>query len=92
MLGVQNNNKDEIHMRVNIQNCVKMTVKTFYFPSMRNIIFEVIYQMLLSKEQALTFDQDAIASLVENINLYGMSVEKFRRMLKMMLSKFMLIN
>lgn len=39
ILGVQNNNKDEIHLRINIQNCTKLTVKTFYFPSMKNMIF-----------------------------------------------------
>mmetsp|Transcript_44452 Transcript_44452/g.43120 ORF Transcript_44452/g.43120 Transcript_44452/m.43120 type:complete len:85 (+) Transcript_44452:118-372(+) len=46
MLGVQNNNKDEIHQRISIKNCVKLSIKTFYFPSMKNIIFEVIYDIL----------------------------------------------
>ena len=39
ILGVQNNNKEEIHLRINIQNCTKLTVKNFYFPSMKQIIF-----------------------------------------------------
>lgn len=43
MIGVQNNNTDEFHMRIKIQNAVKMTVKKFQFPCMKNIIFEVIY-------------------------------------------------
>jgi len=38
MLGVQNNNRDEVYLRINIQNCTKLTIKTFYFPSMKNII------------------------------------------------------
>ena len=50
VLGVQNNNKDEVHLRINIQNCTNLTMKTFYFPSMKNIIFEVINIMLLTKE------------------------------------------
>ena len=56
VLGVQNNNKDDVHLRINIRNCTKLTMKTFYFPSMKNIIFQVINKMLLSKEQHLTFD------------------------------------
>lgn len=39
ILGVQNNNKEEIHLRINIQNCTKLTVKNFFFPSMKQIIF-----------------------------------------------------
>lgn len=35
ILGVQNNNKEEIHLRINIQNCTKLTVKNFFFPSMK---------------------------------------------------------
>ncbi len=38
MLGVQNNNRDEVYLRINMQNCTKLTIKTFYFPSMKNII------------------------------------------------------
>lgn len=55
MLGVQNNNRDEVHLRINISNCTKLTIKTFYFPSMKNIIFEVINKMLLSRDNLLTF-------------------------------------
>ena len=64
MLGVQNNNREEIHLRVSIQNCVKLTIKTFYFPSMKNIIFEVIYKLLLSKTNILTFEPKVIQSIV----------------------------
>jgi len=42
MLGVQNNNRDEVYLRINMQNCTKLTIKTFYFPSMKNIILQVI--------------------------------------------------
>lgn len=50
ILGVQNNNKDELHLRVSIQNCVKLTIKSFHFRSMKDIIFEIIQRLLLSKE------------------------------------------
>lgn len=42
MLGVQNNSRDEVYLRINMQNCTKLTIKTFYFPSMKNIILQVI--------------------------------------------------
>ena len=67
-------------------------MKTFYFPSMKNIIFEVINIMLLTKEQPLTFDQDVICSLIEQLNLFGMSVEKFKRILKLIIAEFVHSN
>ena len=87
MLGVQNNCKEEIHLRVSIQNCVKLAIKTFYFPSMKNIIFEVIYKMLQTTKNVLCFEPKVICSLIETINLFGMSVEKFKRILKVLLSE-----
>jgi hypothetical protein len=60
MLGVQNNNKEEIHLRVNIQNCVKLVIKTFHTPSMKNIIFEVIFKMLLSTDNLICFEPEVI--------------------------------
>ena len=92
MLGVQNNNKDEIHQRINIQNCVKLAIKTFYFPSMKNIIFEVIYNIFLTKEMPIIYANSVVANLVESINLYGISIEKFKRILKMLLSSFFYDN
>ena len=91
MLGVQNNSRDEVHLRINIQNCTKLTIKTFYFPSMKNIIFEVINVMLLTKTSPsallmpLSFSQKAIENLIEMINMYGMSIDKFKRTLRLML-------
>lgn len=92
ILGVQNNNKEEIHLRVSIQNCVKLVIKTFYTPSMKNIIFEVIYKMLLSPENVLMFESSVIQSFIQTINLFGMSVDKFRRMLKVLISQHMFEN
>ena len=82
MLGVQNNSKEEVHLRVNIQNCVKLVVKTFHSPSMKNIIFEVIYRMLFSTDNFLIFEPSVINNFIQTINLFGMSVDKFRRMVK----------
>lgn len=58
MIGVQNNNTDEFHMRIKIQNAVKMTVKKFQFPCMKNIIFEVIYHMSLTPQSPITFSPE----------------------------------
>lgn len=55
---------------------------------MKNIIFMVIDKMLLSNSECLCFDHDVISNLVESINLYGMSINKFKRMLRMILSDF----
>jgi hypothetical protein len=74
MLGVQNNNRDEVYLRINMQNCTKLTIKTFYFPSMKNIILQVIQKILLSQETALVFGHSVIKQLIEAINIYGFSV------------------
>ena len=92
MLGVQNNNRDEVHLRINISNCTKLTIKTFYFPSMKNIIFEVINVMLTAKDCPLTYGQDVIQHLTQSMNMYGMSVAKFKRMLKLLLADFFYDN
>lgn len=56
---------------------------------MKNNIVQVVNHMLLSMDSStLSFNSDVISNLVEQINLYGMSVSKFRRMLKLLLSDF----
>lgn len=87
MLGVQNNNRDEVYLRINIQNCTKLTIKTFYFPSMKNIILQVIQKILLGQETALIYSHSVIKNLVESINIYGFSVHKFKRTLKLLLTQ-----
>ena len=67
-------------------------MKTFYFPSMKNIISEVINIMLLTKIQPLTFDQTVICNLIEQLNLFGMSVDKFKRILKLLIAEFVHSN
>lgn len=52
---------------------------------MKQIIFQVIYCMLLTKYSALTFSHSVIANLIEQLNIYGTSVDKFRRILKVLI-------
>jgi hypothetical protein len=47
-------------MRVKIQNAVKMTVKKFYFPCMKNIIFEVINELIMDASSPITFGYDVV--------------------------------
>lgn len=79
-------------MRVSIQNCVKLVIKTFYSPSMKNIIFEVIYKMLMSRDSLLLFEPAIIQQFIQTINLFGMSVDKFRRMLKVLVAEHVFSN
>lgn len=44
--------------------------------------------MLLTKLSPLTFSHEVIANLVEQLNIYGTSIDKFRRMLKLMIVEF----
>lgn len=65
---------------------------------MKNIIFEVINVMLLTKRSPsqllmpLTFSQQLIENLIETINLYGMSIDKFKRTLRLILIENMYQN
>ncbi len=59
---------------------------------MKNIIFEVIKSIIISNDYALTFDQQVISSMIESINLYGMSIQKFRRILRMLMAQFFFEN
>jgi hypothetical protein len=58
---------------------------------MKNIIFQVIDRALITTTSPskllmpLTFSQKTIENLIETINLYGMSVEKFKRTLQLIL-------
>lgn len=87
MLGVQNNSKDELHIRVNIKNCIKLSVKQFWFPSMKNILFEVVYKLLFSLESVFAFDPSCVQVVVEQLNLYGMSALKFSRLLRLLITQ-----
>ena len=92
MLGVASNNKDELHLRITIQNCVKLVIKTFHFPSMKNIMFEVIYKLLTASTTLLTFEPAVIQSIIETINMYGISVERFKRTLKILVAEHVFLD
>jgi hypothetical protein len=91
MIGIQNNNVDEFAIRVRISNAVKMTVKRFYFPCMRNIIYEVISGLIMTAT-SLTLDQTFISKIVEISNIHGMSIKKFKRIMKIIISDFFFSN
>ena len=44
--------------------------------------------MLLSKKTPLTFSHEVISNLIEQLNIYGTSVDKFRRILKLIIIEF----
>lgn len=60
VLGIQSNSREDLHLRVHIQNSVKLTIKTFFFASMKNIIFETISNLLLDVNNILTFEPKVI--------------------------------
>jgi len=91
LIGIQNNNVDEFSIRVRIQNAVKMTVKKFQFPCMRNIIYEVINGLIMTAS-SLTLDHKVISKIVEISNIHGMSVKKFKRIMKILVTDFFLFN
>ena len=69
-----------------------MVVKNFYFPSMKQIIFQAIYVMLLTKDSPLNFSHEVISNLIEQLNIYGTSIDKFRRMIKLMIVEYVYKN
>jgi len=44
--------------------------------------------MLLTKKSPLCFSHEVIANLIEQLNIFGTSIDKFRRMLKLMVVEF----
>lgn len=44
--------------------------------------------MLLTKESPLSFSQEVISNLIEQLNIYGTSIDKFRRILKLIIIEF----
>lgn len=55
---------------------------------MKHIIFEVINKILLKRDQLITFGPEVVSNLIEIINFYGMSVMKFKRILKLLIADF----
>jgi hypothetical protein len=59
---------------------------------MKNIIFEVIYYLIMQVNTPITYDTTTYQKLVEIINLNGMSVNKFKRILRILITDFFLQN
>lgn len=59
---------------------------------MKNIIFEVVYKMLNSRDTLLTFEPSVIQTIIETINLFGMSVMKFKRIIKVLIAEHIYRN
>ena len=59
---------------------------------MKQIIFDAIYHMLLTKQSPLTFSSEVISNLIEQLNIYGTSIDKFRRILKLIIIEFVYQN
>lgn len=48
--------------------------------------------MLLTKKSPLNFSHEVISNLIEQLNIYGTSIDKFRRMLKLMIVEYVYKN
>ncbi len=92
MIGIQNSNMDDLHLRLSIKSCIKLRLQRFDFPSMRAIIYEAIYKLIMSKESLLTFDRSVGTQLIEHAQIFGLSIEKFKRMCKILLAEFVKSN
>jgi len=87
MVGVQNSNLDDYYVKVSKINVVRLDVLQLNIPSMKKIIFEVIYKMLQTKRSLLTFDTEVVSKITEQIKVFGTSIAKFKRLLRELLSK-----
>ena len=65
-----------------------MVVKKFHFPSKKQIIFESVYMMIMTKLSPLTFNHEVIVNLIEQLSIYGTSIEKLRGILKLIIIDF----
>lgn len=53
-----------------------------------NIVQSINHMLLSIDQSSLYFGHSVISNLIEHINLFGMSVSKFRRMLKLLIGNF----
>jgi len=86
MMGVQSNSYEDLMSKISITTSNFMIVKKFYFPSMKKILLEVIYRLLKSERNIYLFGQDFLKSVIENIQVYGLSLEKFKRIMHYLLA------
>lgn len=92
MLGVQSNSYEDLMSKISITTSNFMIVKKFYFPSMKKILLEVIYRLLKSDRNIYLFGVSFLQNIVENIQVYGLSLEKFKRIIHFLLAKWFWSN
>jgi hypothetical protein len=92
MLGVQSNSYEDLMSKISITTSNFMIVKKFYFPSMKKILLEVIYRLLKSDKNIYLFGISFLQNIVENIQVYGLSLEKFKRIIHFLLAKWFCSN
>ena len=54
---------------------------------MKHIIFETISHILKKRENILTFEPATIQTIIQQINMFGMSIQRFRHSLKVLISR-----
>jgi len=92
MLGIQSNSYEDLMSKISITTSNFIIVKKFYFPSMKKILLEVIYRLLKSDKTAYMFGHNFLNTIIENIQVYGMSLEKFKRIMHYLLANFFFNN
>lgn len=92
MLGVQSNSHEDLISKISITTSNFIIVKRFYFPSMKKILLEVIYRLLKSDKTPYIFGPHFLKFIIQNIQVYGMSLEKFRRIIHYLLANHFYLN
>lgn len=92
MLGVQSNSYEDMMSKISITTSNFMIVKKFYFPSMKRILLEVIYRLLKSEKNCYLFGTNFLKTIIENIQVYGLSLEKFKRIMHFLTAKHFYTN
>ena len=88
MLGMGQSSADELYQKLTIQSCVKLQQSKFFFPSMKSTIFEIVYKIVMNQELLLVFSSRVIRQLIENIQVFGLSIDKFRRVIRLLFAEF----
>lgn len=93
VLGIQTNSLDYLNNSLNINSGLKLIVKKFQFPSMKKILLEVIYWLMItSSDVCYFFGTKFLQILAQEITVIGLSLEKFKWMLHFVLAEFYFEN
>lgn len=86
LIGIQSNSLDVLNTHLDMSSGLKILVKKFYFPSMKKILLEVIYRMMMTQKTCFSLGTNFLRTVAENIQVMGLSLEKFRRMLHFLIA------